>query len=121
MTAFLQALLQAIQVLATGGAANTDQLKTLVTAGLALTQGYLAAIQPAGAGTHETVVALPGVTEPVDPNDPNSSAMFIPVTVPISYFIVAGQIKQIAAQTQNEQWAAGAMTMISLMGMVGGA
>jgi hypothetical protein len=117
----LQSLLGLAQTLAGGGAASPDQVKLLIQAAMAVIGGYLAAVQPAGGGAAgATVIPPAGPIEPADPNDPNSSAGFAPVTVPIPYARVAEAIKTIAAQTQNEQWAAGAATMASLLSMIGG-
>ena len=120
VTAFLQALLGALQALATGGGASASELKALVVASLAILQGQMAVLQTTSGDPNITVIDLPGVLEPVDPDDPNSSAKFVPVTVPIPYATVAAKIKLVADQTQNESWAAGAMAVISLISMVGG-
>lgn len=120
MQAFLQALLSGLQALATGGAPNAAELKALVIAGVAMIQGQLAVLQTTNADPNVTVLTIPGVTEPLDPNDPNTSAGFVPVTVPIPYATVAAEIKTMADQAQNEQWAAGAMAVLSVLSMVGG-
>ena len=117
----LQSILGLLQTLITGGTLSADQLKDAFKAGLSVVNGYLATVQPASGNPSLSVIPADGVSEPADPNDPNSSASFTLRTVPVPYATVAEGIKKIAAQTQNEQWASGFMTAVSLLSMLGGA
>lgn len=116
----LQSILGLLQTLIGGGTLSDGQMKDAFKAGLAVVNGYLATVQPV-AGNPAVCAIQPGVTEPADPDNPNSSAGFTLQTVPVPYATVAAGIKKIAAQTQNEQWASGFATAISLLSMIGGA